>query len=73
MKKMDNWQMWLVVDLETGAQDGFYRYRADAEGARGRLAEKFPGQWMVVSADTRRNPRGHIPEHMFWTERMGFQ
>lgn len=65
-----NRQVWLVLDQESGAQDGFYTHRCDAEGVRERLAEQYAGRWLVVSVDTRRNPRCRIPDHMFWTQRL---
>lgn len=71
MKHTSNWQSWLVIELKTGAMDGYYSSRSLAEQARTIMADQYPGGcYLVASIDTRRNPAAAIPDAMFWTERL---
>lgn len=62
---------WLIIELGTGAHDGYYRDEADAYACRDALAEDYPaGQWLVVRVDWARNPPARLPDHMFWMDRL---
>ena len=71
MKRSECWQLWLVIEMNTGAMDGYYTSRSFAEQARTIMADQYPGGcYLVVSFDTRRNPESPIPEAMFWDQRL---
>jgi hypothetical protein len=71
MKRMNDWQKWMVIEISTGAMDGYYWSRSLAEQSRTIMADQYPGGcYLVVSFDARRNPDAAIPDAMFWAERL---
>ena len=67
-----NMKSFIVLDLSTGAMDGFY---TDKEGADMMLPffnERHPGHmWVVVEVVT--SVKGaHIPNDVFHTDKLGY-
>ena len=63
---------WLIIEMNTGAQDGFYAHREDAELVRENHRERHPGgRWIIAGVDHDMNQGARIPEHMFWLRRIG--
>jgi hypothetical protein len=58
---------WMAVNVETGAADGRYTEREDAEGSARYLREKHGGTWLVVKVVSIHGPgRVSIPsDRMF--------
>lgn len=66
---------YLVIDLKTGALDGFYFNKKDAESVVSRFEKRYPkGMWVLTEIlKSGKNSEGktyYIPENMFHTERL---
>jgi len=61
---------YLVLDLTTGAMDGWYFPRAMAVEALHDMERMHPrGRWVLLENCS---PRHGIPDHLFWLNRLGW-
>jgi hypothetical protein len=72
---MRNMNTYLVIDLKTGALDGFYFNKKDAEAVVSRFEKRYPkGMWALTEVLNSEKNGGrktyYIPENMFHTERL---
>ena len=59
---------WLILDMNTGAVDGWYLAEELARGVLANFKRDYPsGRWVLLRAETEMAP---IPDHMFWVERL---
>lgn len=57
---------YMLVEMKTGAMDGWYKNKADAEGVRGRLTEEYPlSEWCLVQNQSPDDEFFRIYDHRF--------
>ena len=61
----------LILDMQTGAMDGWYSDQKLAEEMRANLVEQYPeGHWVIVQRVEHASVYTGIGHEMFWTRRL---
>lgn len=63
---------WLIMEMRTGALDGWYREEADARAVLAQMRERYPGgYWVLLEAHDFGPDGARIPNSRFWLNCLG--